>query len=467
MKVATRAGGSVLVSVLWCLALLSILVLGVLHTTRLDLAITKNQADSVQAYYLALAGAEKAKALIFHDAASRKKAAVNHSGELYDAPKHFREIEFGRGTYSVLREAPPEAGGGLVYGISDEEGRLNINLVEMEELLKLERMLPEIAAAIIDWRDRDDNVTPNGAEVEYYSSLNPPYLPRNERIQTARELLQVRGVSSLLLLGEDANANGILDPEEDDGSVSDPPDNGDGYLGTGWAGSLSFDTQVRNENAAGETRVNVQDADEAALRTVRGISPELAKAIIAYRDQNRIENLDDLLEVAAIAPPSAQPGANQPVRAGVPGSENPGRAAPGPRAQTTGPKLISQEMLLEMGDDITTSGEVAQRNAININSAGFDVLRCLPGMTDELAQAVINYRSSAGYFPNIAHLLRVPGVTRQIFRQVSPRLSARSETFRIISEGRVTSSGARRRLEMTVRLGRSSTLDTISYRELL
>ena len=53
--------GSVLVSVLWCLAILSVVIIGGLHTARLDLIITKNQSDQIRAYYLAVAGAEKAK----------------------------------------------------------------------------------------------------------------------------------------------------------------------------------------------------------------------------------------------------------------------------------------------------------------------------------------------------------------------------------------------------------------------
>ena len=56
--------GSILVAVLWCLALLSIIVIGVLHTARMDLHVVKNYGDRVQAHYLALAGVEKAKALL-------------------------------------------------------------------------------------------------------------------------------------------------------------------------------------------------------------------------------------------------------------------------------------------------------------------------------------------------------------------------------------------------------------------
>ena len=51
-----RQDGSILVGLLWCLALLSVLVIGVLHTARMDLLVVKNYGDRIQAHYLALAG---------------------------------------------------------------------------------------------------------------------------------------------------------------------------------------------------------------------------------------------------------------------------------------------------------------------------------------------------------------------------------------------------------------------------
>src|SRR4051794_15508315 len=87
-----RKRGSILVGLLWCLALLSVMVVGILHTARLDLLVVKNYDDRIQAHYLALAGIEKAKALLYQDALDRRRAAKNHNGELYDAPKHFRDI---------------------------------------------------------------------------------------------------------------------------------------------------------------------------------------------------------------------------------------------------------------------------------------------------------------------------------------------------------------------------------------
>jgi len=467
-----RSTASVLVGLLWCVTILSVLVIGVLRTARLDLLVVKNHGDVIQAHYLALAGIEKTKALLYRDARERKRSAKNHSGELYDTPQYFRDIALGRGQFSVFHQGSQYEGGAILYGVSDEESRLNLNRASAEELAKLYGMTPDTVAAILDWRDSDNDLTPNGAEADYYASLRPPCLPRNGPFQTTRELLMVRGVSRELLLGEDNNQNGLLDPEEDDGDDSFPPDNKDGVLDTGWAGLLTVDSAVRNQNAAGQDRINVQSADEKSLAAVPGISADLAKAIVAYRDQNKLESLAYLLDVGAVNPqeqleqPQSAQNRSQDARpqAGTQSSRNtpaPNRSS----SQPTGPKLVTENLLMDIADDLTAgSASEDQPGAVNINTASSEVLACLPGVSRELAQAIVAYRRSAGFFPNIAWLLKVNGMNRQIFKQLAPKVSARSETFRILSEGKVNATGARKRIEVIVRLD-SGAIDTLSYRE--
>ena len=101
---------------------------------------------------------------------------------------------------------------------------------------------------------------------------------------------------------------------------------------------------------------------------------------------------------------------------------------------------------------------------ININTAALDVLACLPGVDRQLAQGIISYRQSSGFFANTAELLKVGGMTPDIFKQVAPLVSARSETFRILSEGKVTSTGARQRIQAIVHIDLND-ISTLCYRE--
>jgi DNA uptake protein ComE-like DNA-binding protein len=434
----------------------------------------------VQAHYLALAGVEKAKALIFHEAAARKKAARNHSGELYSGADALRDVTLGHGMFRVIRQGTSDEGGDLIYGIRDEESRLNINTATREELTKIEDMRPEVISSIIDWRDGDNSPQPGGAEREYYASLKPPYIPRNGEIQTIREMLLIQGITPELLLGEDANANGLLDPEENDGDENPPHDNRNNRLDGGWSQLFCVKAAVENRSATGESRVNVQSASESELTGVKGITPELAKAIIAYRGRQKLENITDLMDVAALAPERTQVnqtggGPNQPNPRGVqpqaqpqPQSPQPnqpgGGAGGGGPVQTVGPKLISQELFEDICDYVTVDNSSTLKGVVNINTASADVLLCLSGITREIARNIVNHRQSAGYFPSIAGLLKVDGMTRDIFKEIAPKITVRSENFRIVSEGRVTSTGARERMEVVVKLS-GKYMDTIYYRD--
>jgi competence ComEA-like helix-hairpin-helix protein len=453
--------GSVLIGLLWCLALLSVVVIGVLHTARMDLLVVKNYGDRIQAHYLALAGIEKAKALLYQDARERSRSGRHHSGALYDAPEQLRDVTFGRGQFRVFRRGRTDEGGGMRYGISDEESRLNVNVASADELGSLYGMTPDVVAAILDWRDEDNTVTPGGAELEYYASLQPPSQPRNGPLQTVRELLMVRGVSRELFLGSAAHQNGLLATEGGDRDES-PLD----QLDRGWAGLLTVDSSVKDISASGGERVNIQSADERSLTGVRGITSDIARAIVAYRSQNQFKTVADLLDVTAAQNPNQLGGRSSQVASGQDQSAPPPnvQSPNGPPSAPTGPKVVSEQLLMEIGDDLTVQNGEALAGVVNINTASLEVLACLPGVSRELAQAIISYRTSSGFFPNTACLLKVPGMTRDTFKQVTTRVSARSETFRILSEGKVTSTGTRQRIQEIVHIGLND-LTTLSYRE--
>ncbi len=460
-----RRRGSILVGLLWCLALLSIVVVGFLHTTRTDLHVGKLYGDRIQAHYLALAGIEKAEALLYQSARDRSRSGKSHDGQLYNAPDQFRDVTLGNGKFTVFRRGRDDEGGGVIYGVSDEESRLNVNTASTDAFGKIDGMTPDIVAAIADWRDADNAVTPGGAEADYYTSLQPPYLPRNGPFQTIRELLMVRGISRNLLFGSDTHNNGLLDLGEENGStyfVTDQAEDSD----LGWAGLFCVNSSVKNVNAAGEDRVNIQSADETALTGVRGISADIARAIVAYRGQNRFQSIADLLNVTAARGPN-QPGSGQSPSRGSrsPSGESQSNTNQSSSASgSSGPTVVSEDLLIDIGDNITVDSGSDLAGVVNVNTASLDVLVCLPGVDRQLAQSIISYRQSSGYFANIAGLLRVPGMTRDEFKQLAPLVTARSETFRILSEGRVTSTGVRQRIQAVVHVGLND-IKLLSYRE--
>ncbi len=429
-----RQRGSILVGVLWCVALLALVVVSVLRTSQLDLVLAKHHGDDVQAHYLALAGVEKAKALLAAELRQSKRAARSPSNELEDSPAQFQEVVLGRGRFSVRHRDPDRPG--WRYGLMDESARLNLNVAPTNELIRIPGLTLDLAAAILDWRDGDNAVSTGGAEIDHYSSLQPPHAVSNGPFQTVRELLMVRGVTSAHLTGRTGARNG------------DAPNAGD----TGWEELLTVHSAAPETTLAGEERVNVQTADEKTIAGVRGFTQEIAKAIVAHRNQNRIESLLDLLDVPA-APAQGAVGPN-----GVPLSRGGGNP--------NGPKVISETLLQEVADNLTTGDGNESRGTgqINVNTASAAVLACLPGVEAPLAQAILAQRASAGPFAHPLGLLKVTGMNRELLKPLLPRITTRSETYRIQAEGLVTGRGNRRHLEVVVRASTTG-FTTLAYRE--
>jgi DNA uptake protein ComE-like DNA-binding protein len=239
------------------------------------------------------------------------------------------------------------------------------------------------------------------------------------------------------LLGDSANQNDVADTGAGEG------DDSSGFTEGGWSAYLTAYSTEKNLDAAGQERVNVQTADEAALAGVQGITSAIAHAIVTYRGQKQLQSIADLLDVTNAPPP------------GPPASQNNAPAQP----------VIDDELLMQIADGVsTTDADADSTGLININTAGLQVLSCLPGVDSVLAQSIISLRQSSGYFANIAGLLRVSGMTHDIFKQIAPLITARSETFRISSEGRVNSSGARQRIQAIVHIGSHEAM-TLAYRE--
>jgi competence ComEA-like helix-hairpin-helix protein len=259
----------------------------------------------------------------------------------------------------------------------------------------------------------------------------------------------VRGVSREWLLGADIKQNGMLDRNEDSEQQKGTSTTFDAGLGE----SLTVDGWVVNVNAQGEDRVNIQTADEKALSNVEGISREIARAIVTSRGQNKLESIADLLDVRA------QQNQNQNRPGPVDGS-----AGNQNQNANTGPQVIDQDRFMQIADSLTADTTREQQGLININTTSAQVLACLPGVDAELAQAIVSFRKSNGFFANTAELLKVPGVSRDIFKQIAKQLTARSETFRITCEGKVTSSGARQRIQVVVHVG-DRDVQTLAYRE--
>ena len=203
--------------------------------------------------------------------------------------------ETGRGRFTLVAPLENDATGTrLRYGLVDESSKININKISalnLEDtaahslLMSVPGMTDEAADGILDWVDTDSTEREFGAETLSYESLDPPYAARNGACESLDELLLVKGVTPELLYGEDANRNGLLDANENDGDLTSPPDNEDGVLSLGWNAYLTIYAVESNLKYDGTERIDLNQAllvelyDE--LETAYGT--EIATFVTAFR----------------------------------------------------------------------------------------------------------------------------------------------------------------------------------------
>lgn len=261
--------GSVLLIVLVVVAMLTLVAYNYSHTMVTELEATTIYASDVQAREAADSGVEYV-ATILGNRTDPALENLQHNPNLFMG-KTIIPSERPRGTARFTVIAPVEHSTGrnaIRYGLMDESAKLNLNLLlsmklsddEIHDmLLNIPGMTVEAVDAILDWIDTDDTKRQYGAESETYESMKPPYKAKNGPIESLDELLMVQGVTPALLYGEDANRNGLLDPNEDDGDASPPLDNRNGVLDHGWVSYLTAHSRESNLRADGREKIHLNN----------------------------------------------------------------------------------------------------------------------------------------------------------------------------------------------------------------
>ncbi|MHC4337933.1 MAG: hypothetical protein ACYSTG_08325, partial [Planctomycetota bacterium] len=275
MSTAIDNKGLVLVAVLWVIMVLIVIAAAVGRNSRLDMKVCAVRTDEFRCKWTCRAGIERAVAVLNDDL--RGSDSLTDLWSENDAD--FNDVRFGECIFTVR--------------VVDEASKLNVSTASRKQLLRLkdEGMTEEIADAILDWRDDNDEPRGAGAEGGYYENLRYRYSIRNGPFKTIRELLMVKGITEPILYGEDTNLNGKLDYNEKDGDESPPPDNKDEKLDRGWIAYLTCYSYDKNKDAGGNDRVNINKADEDKLTRELNISKPHAKWIVKNREYESISDL--------------------------------------------------------------------------------------------------------------------------------------------------------------------------------
>ncbi len=276
MVIRSNNSGVVLIVVMWIALGLTSVALYFGNSMLLENRASDYEVAGRQAAQ-AIEGARRYAAFVLDNL---EEPGLVPDTETYEA----EQVEVGEGAFWLVGRAYDESASSEqpVFGFIDEASKLNINTATLEMLQSLPDMPLDFAAAIIDWRDADGDPSPEGAESANYALLDPPYNSKDSDFETVEELRLVLGADDELLYGEDANRNGVLDPNENDGDASYPDDNQDGRLDYGLIEYLTVYT---------DGRINPISAPVEVLACLPGIDESMAYDLVAYRSGLTLEEL--------------------------------------------------------------------------------------------------------------------------------------------------------------------------------
>ena len=484
-------------AVVLIIVLVAVVVLSLSAYTFSDMMLTHYEAVQlsgrrVQARALVDSGVDVIRNYMLRD----QETQVEMGGH-FDNPAIFQAIPIkqdiemrGQGNVTILVPRIDAYGSliGVRMGLEDESTRLNLNALllvdQVQEdggrtlLMQLPGMTEDVADSIMDWIDEDDETREFGAEVDYYSALEPAYAPKNGPFGAIEELLLVRGVLPEMLYGLDTNQNGIMEPHEQNGGGGAattssqsalPVDAAAGSLDRGWAGYLTLYSQESNLNSQGLPRIDVNGDDLQALfdELNEVFAEQVATFIVAYRlfgpyleEGGETANVSadelDLTQEAQF--PISQVLDLIGVRVQV--TKSAGADGGGERVLLAAafPEDIGEmnRYLPSMMDDLTVNPSDVIPGRINVNQASQAILAGIPGMTEEIVNQILELRSQEPTDdddPSRDHetwLLMQAIVTLDEMKTLMPFVNTGGDVYRAQIVGYFEDGGASARAEVVI-----------------
>ncbi len=447
---------------LWAIVIAALVASSVQLSAFRQAALGRDTLQRVQARWAARAGVENSIAMM---AIHTENPPPNDAFALVRDLVQISSGQFNGASYDIRYDAD----GVNWAGPLDEHARINLNGAEINTLEVLEDITPDVAAAIRDWRDEDDDPGVLGAESEYYLSMRNSYQPRNGAFRHIAELELVAGIWGDYVRGEDWNLNNRMDPNENDGAVTAPDDQPDGYLETGWAGRLTVHSVDGGATASGLPRIYLRRADPIELMDRCGIDMEQAEALIEFgqNDNNRLEQLltRELGGGGAAAGAGGDAGGDA---GGNTGGNTGGQQGASAANQPPGLKPLDDDQLRAVLAE-TSVRPLYERapGRINLNSASYELLRDLlevrridPVIGDEITYL---RDSRAEGVTSLLDLREIPNITPELVDNLSQLFTTSSNVYTISSRGRSVSG---MEVEIIAVVDRSSVpVRILEYRE--
>ena len=201
-----RSRGSLLIVTLWMIAILAILSVSIGEHVRQKISL----GDRLDLRNWLCGVSEVGIFQTIYRIRQKKEADEGYyslNDTYTSGKKDFSNVAVGEATYTIsypyrdTKDGEPKTH----YGVEDEEGKININMLDatvlsvfFQKVGEIKReVADEIAYSVVDWRDTDDSLShpEYGAEKDYYEDLDIPYECKNYKFESIEELLLVRGMT--------------------------------------------------------------------------------------------------------------------------------------------------------------------------------------------------------------------------------------------------------------------------------
>jgi type II secretory pathway component PulK len=352
--------GSTFIIVLWIAFGLVSIALYFGHAMQYELRASDNRVSN-QAAGQAIEGAVR-----YINNILANQSSYGSNGLLPDVETYLSEgVPVGDAKFWLIgRDTNTISGPGVLsFGLIDEASKINLNTAPSNMLAALAYTLPnvnpELPAAILDWRSTNSQ----GAYQSYYSTTADSYQTKGAPFETIAELRLVYGGDYDVLVGEDLNRNGILDPNELDV-------NHNGQLDPGLLEYVTVYSREPNTYSNGTPRVNIRTV------SATGPLPRLLNSVFgSTRGLQLLRNLGLV--------------------------NNNGQASGATRTYRSPldfylTSRMSADEFAQIANSITMTNGNYIEGRININTASSAVLACLPGFDSnpELADTLVTYRET-------------------------------------------------------------------------
>lgn len=269
--------GIAIVIVMVCVFVLSALAAIFASFMKVEMRLATNSNNEAEMQWLGRSGVELARYVLGqqlmvpnepYDSLNQKWAGGDCETNDLLADVQLKDVPLGDGKFSVK--------------ITDTERKFNINLALGNDALLQQAMIligvdaaeiPTIISSIQDWLDRDDNTRVNGAESDFYQSLNPPYFAKNGPIDDMTELLFVKGVTPDIYWGPNSTNHPTQVFQNKSPLKSGLVPN----AAVASAGLVDIFTPISSG------RINLNTASATTLQMIPGIDANMAAAIIRMR----------------------------------------------------------------------------------------------------------------------------------------------------------------------------------------